>query len=131
MRVLLDTHAFLWWLENSPKLGALARETIADPENEIWISAASAWEIAIKAGLGRLKMKEAPEVCLPREMKRSGFRPLGVSHAHALTVRTLPPLHMDPFDRLLVAPARLEGLILLTADQVLSGYGVTTVNASQ
>ncbi len=131
MRLLLDTHAFLWWLEDSPKLGLLAREAIGDSANEVWVSAASAWEIAIKAALGRLKMKEAPEVCLPREMKKNGFRALEISHAHALAVRTLPSLHADPFDRLLVVQSRLEGLTLVTADDFLSRYGVATASAAE
>lgn len=131
MRLLLDTHALLWWLEDAPKLGAGARDAIADSANEVWVSAASAWEIAIKMGLGRLKMKEAPEASLPREMKKNGFQTLGISHAHALAVRTLPPLHADPFDRMLVVQARLEGLTIVTADEILSTYGVATADATK
>ena len=131
MRILLDTRAFLWWLEDNAKLGPAAREAISEPENEVWVSAASAWEIAIKCALGRLVLKEPPETCLPREIKKSGFRPLPISLAHALAVRKLPPVHADPFDRMLVVQARLEGLMLLTADRHLNRYGIVIADAAE
>ncbi|MFI5178522.1 MAG: type II toxin-antitoxin system VapC family toxin [Vicinamibacterales bacterium] len=129
MNLLLDTHAFLWWLEGHRKLGRRARTAIEQAEAGVWISAASAWEIAIKVGLGRLELDEPPEACLPREMERSGFQPLAVSVAHALAVRALPPHHADPFDRLLVVQAEAEGLTLVTADAVFGRYGVPTLDA--
>lgn len=130
VQALVDTHVLLWWLDDSPKLGARARAQIADPLSAIWMSAATAWEIAIKVGLGRLDLSEPPEICLPRELERGQFRTLPVTVAHALAVRRLPAHHSDPFDRLLVAQARLEGLSIITVDPVLARYGVMTIDAA-
>ncbi len=131
MTLLLDTHVLLWWLAASPKLGAGARKAIASPDATVWISAATAWEIAIKTSLGRLTLGEPPDVALPRELDRNGFRPLAVTIAHALAVRRLPTHHMDPFDRLLIAQAALEGLTLVTADPILRRYDVVVLDASR
>jgi PIN domain nuclease of toxin-antitoxin system len=131
MTLLLDTHTFLWWLEGSRKLGRRARRTIGAAESAVWVSAATAWEIAIKTALGRLTLSEAPETCLPREILRSGFQPLAISIGHALAVRALPPHHADPFDRLLVAQAEAEGMTLVTADTVFERYGVPTLDARE
>ncbi len=84
MNLLLDTHVFLWWIAGNARLGSQARILIEDPESVVWISAASAWEIAIKAGLGRLELDEPPETCLPRELEQNGFRALPVTFKHAL-----------------------------------------------
>ena len=130
MKLLLDTHALLWGLAGSPKLGPQARARIVDPASTVWVSAATAWEIAIKAGLGRLDLGEPPEICIPREMERGGFLWLPVTAEHAFGVRTLPMHHGDPFDRLLVAQAGIEGLTLVTADAILSAYRVPLLNAS-
>lgn len=128
MTLLLDTHAFLWWLAGSRKLGRRARRAI-ESGDAVWLSAASAWEIAIKAALGRLELAEGPEAALPRELARSGFQPLGISVAHALAAGALPPHHADPFDRMLVAQADAEGLTLVTADDIFDRYGVPTLDA--
>jgi PIN domain nuclease of toxin-antitoxin system len=130
VRLLLDTHTLLWWLGASRRLGRTARALIASPDSTVWVSAATAWEIAIKTALGRLDLGEPPEVCLPREIERGGFRPLPVGLAHALAVRALPPHHSDPFDRLLIAQAGLEGLTLVTADASIPRYGVPTIDAT-
>lgn len=127
--LLLDTHVLLWWLQDSRKLGAQARDAIARPGTMVFVSAATAWEIAIKVRLGRLDLGEPPAVCLPRELARSAFESLAITPAHALAVADLPPLHSDPFDRLLVTQARLEHLRLVTGDAVLSGYDVPTLDA--
>ena len=129
--LLLDTHAFLWWLDDNPRLGARARAAIADPDNTVLVSAATAWEIAIKTGLGRLELGEPPEDVLPREIERGGFRPLAISVEHALVVRTLPLHHRDPFDRLLIAQAVAEGLRLVTADGAFANYDVGVVDAGE
>lgn len=131
MRLLLDTHALLWWLEESPHLGSNTRRDIALPQNEVLISAVCAWEIAIKVGLGRLDLGEPPEICLPREIERNGFRPLPVEISHGCAVRSLPDHHRDPFDRLLVAQALYEGLTLVTSDRVVSLYPVATLAADR
>ena len=129
MNLLLDTHALLWWLDDDPRLGSDAAARIANPRNLVWISAATAWEIAVKAGLGRLDLGEAPEECLPREIERAGFRPLAVTIDHALAVRTLARHHADPFDRLLIAQALCEGLQVVTADAAFAAYDVPVVPA--
>ena len=129
MTLLLDTQVLLWWLDGSPRLGRRTHARIAHPESTVWVSAATAWEIAIKAGLGRLDLGEPPETCLPREMECSGFRSLPVTVAHALAVRTLPRLHGDPFDRLLIAQALLEGLTLITSDAAIARYPVSQIDA--
>ena len=131
MTLLLDTHAFLWWLDDNPRLGPKSRAAIADPNNTVWVSAASAWEIAIKAGLGRLEMSEPPEDALPREIERGGFRALAISVDHALAVRSLPQHHRDPFDRLLIAQAVAEGLRLITADRAFARYHVSLIEAGE
>jgi PIN domain nuclease of toxin-antitoxin system len=130
MTLLLDTHTFLWWLEGSRKLGRRARATIG-AESAVWVSAATAWEIAIKMALGRLALRESPETCLPREILRSGFQTLAISVAHALAVRTLPMHHADPFDRMLVAQAEAERMTLVTADTIFERYGVLTLDARE
>ena len=120
MRLLLDTHALLWWLADDVRLGERARRVIAAPENDVYVSAASAWEIAIKAGLGKVS---APND-LAEQIDASAFFALPIDVVHALEVRQLPEHHRDPFDRLLVAQARLEGLTLVTADPRISRYDV-------
>jgi PIN domain nuclease of toxin-antitoxin system len=131
VRLLLDTHAFLWWLADSPRLGAEARKVIADPDARVWLSAASAWEIAIKALLGRLDLGEPPEVVVPRELKRNAFNALAVTVPHALAVRALPPYHRDPFDRLLIAQAQMEQLALVTSEPDIGKYDVAIVPADR
>ena len=118
MRILLDTHVYLWWLSDDPKLSGQARERIVSA-TEVFVSSASIWEAAIKAGLGKLQVDIDRLVV---EIDNSGFRELPVSAQHAATVRRLPEIHRDPFDRMLVAQALSEPLRLLTGDRVLSAY---------
>ena len=127
MKLLLDTHAFLWWIADDPSLSTRARRAIAGAANEVYLSAASAHEMAIKAGLGRLRLREPLEELVPREVAACGFRVLPVQLSHALGVSSLPPIHRDPFDRLLVAQARIEDLALVTIDKALGRYGVKIV----
>jgi PIN domain nuclease of toxin-antitoxin system len=127
MRLLVDTHCWLWMLVSPARLADRARELLADPENELLLSAASAWEIAIKYALGKLTLSAAPQVLIPELMARSGVTPLPVVHAHALHVASLPPHHRDPFDRLLAAQAQLERCPIVTRDRVFRKYGVTVV----
>lgn len=122
MRLLLDTHVALWALVDSPRLSAHARELILEPANEVWVSAASVWEIAIKHGLGRGDMPVSGDEALVW-FRRAGYRVLSIAPEHAAAVATLEPIHSDPFDRLLVAQARIEPFRLLSADPQVVRYG--------
>lgn len=107
MRYLLDTHTFLWWIVDDPRLSSRSRAIIKEPNNEIYFSAASAWEIAIKAQLGRITFEDDPAAFIPQQIAANGFMNLPIRSEHALHVSTLPLLHRDPFDRILVAtPSR-------------------------
>jgi PIN domain nuclease of toxin-antitoxin system len=119
-RLLLDTHAVLWWLTDDPALSTPAREALADPVNEPFVSAASVWEIAVKRSLGKLT---APDD-LPDRILEQGFSWLPVNDAHAWQVRDLPAHHRDPFDRLLIAQALVENFAVVTTDGRFSDYGI-------
>lgn len=121
MKVLLDTHIFLWWLLDNPKLPEDAADLIARPSSIVCVSAASIWEASIKSTLGRLDLGG---VDLLAEISANGFSELAVSGAHGWLAGRLPPHHRDPFDRLLVAQARHEQLILVSDDEVLVRYDV-------
>jgi PIN domain nuclease of toxin-antitoxin system len=124
MRALLDTHAFLWWIENDPRLSTRAREIIADDGNDIILSAVSAWEIAIKASLGRFAMRGDLAAFVNSHVTANGFEVLPLLIDHALRVASLPDHHRDPFDRALVAQAQVEDVALLSADRAISRYAV-------
>ncbi len=124
MKLLLDTQCWLWMLMAPERFTAATRAILIAPENELYLSAASSWEIAIKYALGKLRLPGLPGEVVPGLMARSGVVPLPVHHAHALQVAQLPPHHRDPFDRLLVAQAQLEGLPILTADRSFRPYDV-------
>lgn len=121
IRLLLDTHAFVWWLTDDPALGEKAREAIADPGAVVYVSAASIWEIAIKAQLGRIDILDADLVA---EIAANDFAELPIAARHADRAGRLPPHHADPFDRMLVAQAQLEGLVCVTRDPTFEAYGV-------
>ena len=121
-RLLVDTHALLWWLMDDDGLSDTARAALADPANDVLVSMASVWEIAIKRGLRRL---EAPDD-LPDHIEAQGFGWLPVVADHAWRVQDLPPRHRDPFDRLLVAQALSEGMAIVSADARFGAYGVET-----
>ncbi len=131
MRVLIDTHCWLWALSDPSRLGSAARELLEDGENEIVFSAVSAWEIAIKTGLGKLKLPEPVSGFVAARLAEYRMVPLPIYHTHALHVTTLPPLHRDPFDRLLIAQSQIEKLPLLTADPQLLPYGLEIVWAGR
>lgn len=126
MRILLDTHVFLWLQTDPARLGEHL-SVVEDRQNDLLLSAASAWEIAIKHGLGRLPLPEPPDRYVPTRLQAIGARALAIEQPHALAVSALPPLHRDPFDRLLVAQAMLLGLTILTADPAVAGYGAATL----
>ncbi|MGH9086588.1 MAG: type II toxin-antitoxin system VapC family toxin [Acidimicrobiales bacterium] len=119
MNLLLDTHALLWWMNGDPLSGA-AIAAIADPRTPVFVSAAAAWEIAIKSALGKLSMERSVAESLTDE----GFDPLSISVAHAERAGALPPHHRDPFDRMMVAQAQIERLTIVTRDPVFSTYDV-------
>lgn len=121
MRLLLDTQLLLWAAGQPERLPAAARELIVDPANELLFSAASLWEVAIKAALGRADLS-ADARLLRRGLLHNGYRELAVTGEHAVAAGDLPPIHKDPFDRLLVVQAAVEGIVLLTADPIVTRY---------
>jgi PIN domain nuclease of toxin-antitoxin system len=127
VRILLDTHCWLWMLAAPSKFAPATRELLENPDNELLLSAASSWEIAVKYALGKLELPEPPPEFVPSRMARSGVLGLAVEHRHALAVADLPPHRRDPFDRLLIAQALVESLPILTADRQLARYGVETL----
>ena len=120
MRLLLDTHIVLWWDTDDPRLSAVFRAAVASPESEVFVSAASAWEIGIKRASGKLQIGAS----VAHTILRHAFIALPVTVEHAEWAGSLPLLHRDPFDRLLVAQAQLEGLVLVTVDDQILRYQV-------
>ncbi|MEA2080981.1 MAG: type II toxin-antitoxin system VapC family toxin [Pseudomonadota bacterium] len=124
-KLLLDTHAFLWWLGNDSRLGPKAREAISDERNDVFVSAVTGWEIAIKRSIGKLSAPDNLDALLEDE----GFSPLAITFYHGEQAGSLPPHHKDPFDRMLVAQAQAEGLTLVTRDKQFTLYGVRVLPA--
>jgi len=129
MRVLIDTHTFIWLVAMTTRLRPSTRALLADPANTVLLSAVSAWEIAIKYGTGRLALPTVPSLYIPSRVERHGLTPLAIEHRHAVAVAELPAVHKDPFDRLLVAQAIVEGVPLITADGKLRSYPVQIIPA--
>ena|SRR3989338_3443563 len=127
MKALLDTHAFLWWITDNPMLSSHVRKIISDGRNELFFSAASGWEIAIKAQLGRIKIPDKPEIFISEQMIANAIQSLPIQISHAFHVYNLPSHHRDPFDRMLIAQAQLEGLPILTNDPQISRYPVKVI----
>lgn len=123
MSYLLDTHILLWWLSDNPKLSLKTRELIKNPQNSIFVSSASAWEIAIKKALGKLEVPDGLEEAL----YENNFLPLNITINHALIVGELPPFHLDPFDRMLISQAKVENFTILTHDRVFAKYPVKVI----
>lgn len=130
MRVLLDTHVWLWMLTAPERLGHAAHQLVEDVGNALLLSAASSWEIAIKYSLGKLPLPQPPAVYVPGRMASTGVMALPITHQHALHVAALPAEHADPFDRLLVAQSQLESIPILTADDAFSRYDVDLLPAT-
>jgi PIN domain nuclease of toxin-antitoxin system len=123
--VLLDTHAFLWFLLDDPQLAANARALIEDPANDVEISPASYWEIAIKNGLGKYALPEPYDVFMEREIADNDFRILHIEPRHTAILTTLPAHHKDPFDRLIIAQGIVEGIPVVSGDAAFDRYPVT------
>jgi PIN domain nuclease of toxin-antitoxin system len=127
MRVLLDTHVFLWWNEDDPQLSKRARRILSDPANSLVLSVASAWEIAIKAQAGKLRIPEDAATYVPTRAAHYGMEILPILLAHALLLQSLPLRHRDPFDRMLIVQSQVEKLPILTADPAIRGYAVDAI----
>lgn len=121
MKILLDTHLLLWAVGFPELLPVPATELMRDPKNDLYFSVSSIWEVAIKNGLGRADFK-APPGLLRRTLLDDGYEELPILGQHAVALSSLPPIHKDPFDRILIAQAMVEGITLLTADRVISQY---------
>jgi len=127
VKLLLDTQAFLWWVEGTPALGRRARTAVANPDNEVFFSIASCWELAIKLSLGKLRLTQRLDRFIPEQLRVNGFSLLAVELRHVVDVVDLPFHHRDPFDRLLAAQALHDDLAIVSADRAFRRYGVTVV----
>ena len=127
MRILLDTHAFLWWITGDQRLSQRSIECISDGSNELFFSVASGWEIAIKAGLGRIDIPDPLERFVSEHLFRNHMDVLAIQLSHALHVITLPQFHRDPFDRMLISQAQIERLPILSSDKLLAAYDVEVI----
>ncbi len=127
MKALLDTHAFLWWVTEDSRLSSTARNIITDSNNQLFLSTASAWEIVIKARLGKLTLPEPPEIYIPNRLTVNRFESLSIHLIHALQVVNLPDLHKDPFDRIIIAQSQVEKMPILTSDSQIKRYSVDII----
>lgn len=127
MRALLDTHTFLWWVSDDSRLSDTVRNIIAEPNNTLFLSAASAWEIVIKVRAGKLILPEKPEFYIPSRLASNQFESLPIQLTHALQVSQLPDYHRDPFDRILIAQSQVEQMPILTLDSLIAQYPVSTI----
>ena len=126
MRCLLDTNAWLWWLNDHSRLNDNARAVITNPDNQIYVSAVNVWEVSVKEAKGFLDLGED----FDQELASQSFLPLSITYHHARKAAYLPPLHKDPFDRLLVAQSMIESLTLITSDRLLQRYGISVIEAA-
>ncbi|MFN6487669.1 MULTISPECIES: type II toxin-antitoxin system VapC family toxin [unclassified Nostoc] len=127
MRVLLDTHAFLWWVTDDPQLSSTSRTIIADSGNILFLSVASVWEIVIKTKSGKLTLPESVEEYIPNRLALNRFESLDIQMTHTLQIATLPNIHRDPFDRILIAQSQVENLPIVTIDQKIAQYSVEII----
>ena len=127
MKALIDTHVLLWWVLDDPRLSARGAEILEDGRNDLYVSAASAYEIGVKAGTGRLAIPEPAATYVPSRLAANGLSAMAVELNHALRAASLPPIHRDPWDRLLVAQAQIEGIPIVTADPRIGQYDVKTI----
>ena len=127
MKVLLDTHAFIWLVTDDSRLSPYAKEVFLNNQNKLFLSTVSSFEIAVKYSLGKLQLSEKPHIFIRNRIQANAFTPLPLTIEQSLGVSELPFHHRDPFDRLLVAQAMYEGLSILTADNALSAYPVNCI----
>ncbi len=127
MRVLLDTHALLWWNLDDDRLSESARDVIRDGRTEVVVSVASIWEVAIKAAKGKIELPEADDAYIDHRLRRNRWSTLSIDPQHALHAAALPMIHADPFDRVLVAQAQLESIPIVTMDAAITRYDVETI----
>ncbi len=130
MRILLDTHVFLWAILDDERCNGPMRAAMRNGQNELYLSVASIWEILIKSGLGKLPLPKPTASFIANEMFRNRVRQLGIQAQHLSALENLPPLHKDPFDRMIVAQAKSDRLTIATADTTLEGYGVQILGPS-
>ncbi len=124
MKLLLDTRTFLWWITDSPELSVRVRDAIRNPENELFLSVASAWEMAIKVDLGRLHLPVRPDRFIPNQLTKNAIKSLPIQMGHALYVSRLPAIHRDPFDRIIISQSILEKMAVVTRDPDIVEYKV-------
>jgi len=124
MKYLLDTGVWFWSISSVEKINKAGRQLLENGQEEVYLSAVTAWELSIKMGLGKLRLTAAPAVCIPAFMAKQGLRPLPVTQTHAAGIYDLEPHHRDPFDRLIIAQAIAEEMCILTADRVFEKYPV-------
>ncbi len=127
MKALLDTHAFLWWITDFSRLSKKAFEYISNGNNELYLSSVSCWELAIKENLGRIELPDRIEMLIADELRINSIKPLFISINHALNITNLPNLHRDPFDRMLISQAQIEGLSIVSRDAVIPKYDVEVI----
>ena len=127
MKYLLDTHAFLWFVTDDNRLPSKAKSIIQDGNNEIYFSAASAWEMSIKSKLGRLKLIRSLETFIIEQLTANSFGPLAITISHSLYTEKLPQIHKDPFDRMMISQSKVENMVLITGDKKIREYKVPTV----
>ncbi|OQX26317.1 MAG: twitching motility protein PilT [Desulfobacteraceae bacterium IS3] len=125
MKYLPDTHIFLWWITDNSKLSDHVRKVITNPDNEIFLSSASTWEMVIKSSIGKLSLPPSPDLFIRKQTALNEIKILNVTIEHTFAVLKLPMIHKDPFDRILIAQAITEDLILITDDLLIKKYAVT------
>jgi PIN domain nuclease of toxin-antitoxin system len=126
MRYLLDTHIFLWWITDNSKLQKTTRDLISDKSNELFLSSASLWEIMIKSKLSKIDLPDDPKTYLKKQVEINSINILNITMEHSLETYDLPEIHKDPFDRMLIAQARVEKLTIVTSDFFIKRYEVKT-----
>ena len=126
MKYLMDTHAFLWFVSDDNRLSSKAKSIIKNNNNEIYFSAASAWEISIKSKLGRMKLGEDLGSFIIEQLAANSFGPLAITISHALYTEKLPQIHKDPFDRMMISQSKVENMVLITGDKKIREYKVST-----
>ena len=127
MKLLLDTVTFLWILEDSARLTPSVRAAVQEPENILYLSAASAWEITIKHALGKLPLPQAPAALIPEQREARGILALAIDEAATLHLSSLPPLHRDPFDRIIICQAIEHAMTIVTPDPLIAAYPIRTL----